>query len=59
MNEKDRHEQLNATLSLNIIPLIKDTRRRMHNLFLLNLLGTIILTALVSGLIVLVLTLEV
>ena len=49
MNEKERYEQLNETLSLVISPLVKEVRRNLKSLFILTILGNVILISLVSG----------
>jgi hypothetical protein len=55
MNEKERYEHLNETLSLVITPLVKEVRRNLRSLFILNILGNIILISLVSAMIALLL----
>ena len=49
MNEKERYEHL-------IAPLVKEVRRNLKSLFILNILGNIILISLVSAMIALLLT---
>ena len=55
MNEKERYEHLNETVSLVIIPLVKEVRRNLRSLFILSILGNVILISLVSAMIALLL----
>ena len=55
MNEKERYEHLNETVSLVIIPLVKEVRRNLQSLFILSILGNVILISLISAMIALLL----
>ena len=55
MNEKERYDHLNETLSLHITPLVKEIRRNLQSLFILSILGNVILISLVSAMIALLL----
>jgi hypothetical protein len=55
VNEKERYEHLNETVSLVIIPLVKEVRRNLQSLFILSILGNVILISLISAMIALLL----
>lgn len=55
MNEKERQEQLKEIISLSLIPLIKDSRRKLSTLLFVQMLTSTTLIALISVLLVLTL----
>jgi len=55
MNEKERQEQLRTILSLTILPLLKENRRKLDILHLLNLVGIGVVIILISVSITLIL----